>query len=225
MEAVHSLGQKYYNLIGSINFLRFVKNPNDTRRIFEMNVAFKKATPPATIEVFMEKLYEDSRLIEMFNQQYWPKIPSIVELETYSDGSFGKELAIFLKKWNLDTDLFPKTDLSNRSEYALSRVYQAHDAWHVITGYDPILEDELALQAFGIGQYGQPTGLLIIAGAMLNLLQTKPFSTPLIMELISEGYQRGKSAKNLLCEPLFERLKDPIEEVRRDLNIEQRNRI
>jgi ubiquinone biosynthesis protein Coq4 len=147
-------------------------------------------------------------------------MPSIAQLKAMPDASFGNEFAKFFEKWNLDPDFYPEPKLNTPSDYLLSRVYQAHDAWHVLTGYTPSVTDELALQAFGVAQYQQPISTLIITGGLLHLLNKDPESGVEALAAVTRGYERGKKAMNLFTTPVLERFADPIDDVRRDLNIE-----
>ena len=219
MEALNILKRKYFSLKSRMKFLKVVKDPANTTAIFEMNAALRKSLTPEVLEKMMDKAFADPVMQKAYEEKYWPHVPSFEELEQLPDGSFGKELANFIVRWNLDKDFYPAPKLGTRSDYLLSRYYQAHDSWHVLTGYTPALEDELALQAFGIGQYEQPISLVIISGGFLHLLNADPEKGAAALRLVAEGFQKGKSAKNFLTHPVLERLHEPLDQVRKDLNI------
>ena len=200
-------------------FLKFVNHPEDTEAIFKLTDTFQKAAEPEIVEKLISKLLENPKLKQGYEQRYWPHIPSLADLKNYPEGSFGEAAASFFVRWKLNPDLFPGPNFSTPQDYFTTRIYQAHDFWHVLTGYDISLESELALQAFGVGQYEQPISLAIIAGGIMHLLQKVPERSAVILAKISEGYERGVRAKNLLAEPVLERLSDPISDVRKDLGI------
>lgn len=214
--------RRFYGVKAKYDFFKFVKNPTNTLGIFEMTSSFQKATHPDMIRSLLVPLLENTQIEEDYESNYWPKLPTLAELKQFPEKSFGREAAIFFDRWNLDPDLFPEPDFSAPQNYITSRVYQAHDFWHVLTGYDTTLENELALQAFGIGQYKLPISLAIIAGGIMNLLQKSPEKAFDILTLISEGFMRGKRARNLLTAGLLERLPDPLSEVRQELDIQER---
>ncbi len=217
MEALKFMERKYYGWKGRLNFLRIVRDPNDTPAVLRMNAALQKSTSPEVVMRFMERAYADPKLEAAFAANYWPALPEFPVLEAMAPGTFGRALADFINKWNLDKDLFPPPNFSSRPDYLLSRVYQAHDAWHVLTGYDPVVEDELALQAFGVGQYKQPLSLLLVSGGLLHILDTMPERAEDALAAVAKGFERGRRAKNLLTEPVLERMGDPLECVRREL--------
>lgn len=222
MEAFKSIEQSYFGFKGKMEFLRLLKNPNDTRAIFRMSDAFTKASPPAMIDTFMKRAYDDARFERAYQEKYWPYMPSFDELQAMAPGSFGQEIALFIERWGLDKDIFPEPKFASRPDYLRSRVYQSHDAWHVLTGYTPSIEDELALQAFSVGQHKQPISLLIVSGGLLHILDTHPEQGLEALSAVTTGFERGKRAKNLLVHDVLERLNDPLDRVRKDLNIEER---
>ena len=214
-----SLFPAFHRLLGTIHFFRFVKKPTDTEGIFRMATSLQKGEKPEVVNAILAPVMADPVFRKAYEDKYWPELPSFSELKNYPEGSFGKEASNFFKQYNLDPDLFPAPDFSSVPSYLTSRFYQAHDFWHVLTGYDTSLKSELALQAFGLGQYQLPTNLTIIAGGLMHLLQNNPAEAVDSLDIISRGLERGRKAKHLLRERVLERLMDPIDEVRRDLNI------
>jgi len=219
MSAAQSTCRTFYGLKAKYHFFRFIKDPTNTPGIFDMTESFQKAAHPDVVAALLKPFLENPSIKNDFESKYWPQVPSLEELEQYPVDSFGHHAYQFFKKWNLDVDLFPDPDFSSPQTYITSRVYQSHDFWHVLTGYDTSLENELALQAFGVGQYKQPMSLTIIAGGLMHLLQKTPERSSEILALISEGFERGSRAQNLLMVPVLERLKDPLDQVRSDLGI------
>lgn len=219
MAALQMLKRRYFELRGKADFLRLVRDPSSTDVIFAMTESLRKATPPEQFTRYMEIAYRDPRMEAAYQRKYWPKLPARDELRAMPPASFGHELAIFADRWNLDFDLFPEPKLENKSDYILSRMYHAHDAWHVLTGYDTSVPDELALQAFGVAQNKLSLGLLLVTGGLLHILNNDPERGERALGLIVEGYARGQAARQLLIEPVFERLEEPLEKVRADLGL------
>lgn len=219
MSATQAVYRKFYGLKAKYHFLKFIQDPTNTPGIFEMTESFQKAAPPEIIEMLLKPMFENPSIQAAFAERYWPKIPTLQQLEGYPPGSFGHEAFLFFKKWNLDVDLFPEPDFSSMQAYLTSRIYQSHDFWHVLAGYDTSLEQELALQAFGVGQYKQPISLAIIAGGLIHVLQKHPDQAVPALAQIADGFERGSNAANLLTSPIFEKLFEPLAKVRSDLNI------
>lgn len=221
--ANQTLLQKLYNLKGTFYFLRFIKKPEDTAGIIKMVKSFRNSAPDEVVQKILTPLLEKSHLEQDFEDRVWHHHPKMAELANYPRGSFGHEAYLFFKTNNLDENLFPKADFSHLANYVTSRVYQTHDFWHVLTGYSISLEDEMALQAFSVGQYKQPTGMTIIAGGIIHTMQNNPDRAYRIMNAITEGYDRGLKSKLLLDINIFEYLEWPIEDVRKELGIPPRD--
>jgi ubiquinone biosynthesis protein Coq4 len=196
-----------------------MRDPSDTPEIFRMTKAFQESAAPELVERTLELLLSDPELNEQWQNRYWPEIPSLEVLRTYPEGSFGYEAAQFFDRWHLDPDLFPKPDFSSPQDYLTSRMYQAHDFWHVLTGFTPELVDELGLQAFTVGQSKQALSLVIVAGGIMHIIQKNPEKSESILRSLTKGFEMGQRARPLLTAPLFENLRRPLEEVRTELGI------
>jgi ubiquinone biosynthesis protein Coq4 len=217
-----TVSQHFANLKAKYHFMQFIKNPTDTVSIFRMAKSFQNSASDELVKRVMQPLLDNSRLVADYEAGLWFKHPDMKTLSTYPEGSFGRATADFFAANNLDENLFPEADFSSVVNYITSRVYQTHDFWHVLTGYSVGLEDEMALQAFGVGQYKQPISLTIIAGGIIHILQKHPERTFELMTAITEGYERGLKAKLLLDVNIFEYLDRPLEEVRDRLGIPPR---
>jgi ubiquinone biosynthesis protein COQ4 len=215
--------QKFSNLMGTMHFIKFINDPSKTETIFDMADSFQKASPSDLIEKIIQPFLKNSRLASDYENKVWYSHPSMKILSLYPEGSFGKLAADFFIKNNLDENLFPKANYNSLVDYITSRIYQTHDFWHVLTDYSIDLEDELALQAFAIGQYQQPINLTIIAGGVIHILQHHPERTFEIMNCLTEGYQRGLQSEFLLDKNIFDYLDKPICKVREHFKIPNRS--
>lgn len=211
--------QKLQDFKAKLHFINFINNPTNTEGIFKMTQSFQNSAPKELIERVMSPVLEKSQLREDFEAKRWYPHPNMKILSQYAPETFGFHVADFFEKNNLDENLFPKADYSSIPNYITSRVYQTHDFWHVLTGYSVKLMDELALQAFAIGQYRQPLSLLIIAGGIIHLLQKHPDKSTEIMNSIFEGYERGQQSEFLLDKNIFQYLDQPIVDVQSHFKI------
>lgn len=218
-----NLSQKFSNLMGTMHFIKFINNPSKTETIFDMADSFQKASPPEMVEKLIQPLLKNSSMAADYENKVWYSHPNMKTLSEYEEGTFGKHVADFFAKNNLDENLFPKANYDSLVDYITSRIYQTHDFWHILTDYSVGLEDELALQAFAIGQYQQPINLTIIAGGIIHILQHHPERTFEIMNSITEGYQRGLQSEFLLDKNIFDYLDKPICKVREHFKIPKKS--
>ncbi|MEK7357287.1 MAG: Coq4 family protein, partial [Bdellovibrionota bacterium] len=103
--------------------------------------------------------------------------------------------------------------------YLSVRMSQDHDFLHALLGRSIEVDDEIAIQAFGVAQVGSLLGVVLVAGGLLHLFRKDPRRAIAAMEGISETYQIGKRAKNLVGLRLRDHLARPIAEVRQEFGL------
>lgn len=90
-------------------------------------------------------------------------------------------------------------DLEDRTpeEFVYAHVYEAHDVWHVLAGFDTKLAGELGVLSFTLAQLqSKPTAVLLASG--LAHTAFKSFREHrAVMDAIVRGWSLGRS-----CEPL-----------------------
>ena len=105
---------------------------------------------------------------------------------------------------------------SEELAYVMTRYREAHDIWHVLTGYSRDALGEACLVAFSFAQTGGLGWALIALGAALKSREAGPYP---FAKAIWQGYQRGKAAKWLLGEDYEALMAEPIAAARRRLGL------
>lgn len=205
---------KIYNRlrIGKI-VLQLIINPKRTDLIFKGVQIVSEDGDRKIFEAIENRFVANVEFQKMFAERYNPEPPTVEQLSHYAEGTFGKALYHHLHKNNLSLDIFPRFACSRPIEYLSLRVYQDHDLWHALAGYGVTIEDELALQAFGVAQYGSPISTLLVAGGLLHLIWKNPLHAVEAFKKIMLGYQRGLQAKQLLGIRVHQLLDRPLTEV------------
>ena len=174
---------------------------------------FKKAPHAEKI------LNADKPLVEYLKDRAW--------LESLPQGSLGRTYARFTEVEQISADGLTEASVEGRQEMReLSaaqikyheRQRDAHDLWHVSTGYgrDPL--GELCLLAVTWRQLGNPGILLIILFGYLSSRKEAPGLG--IGKAIMEGFRLGKAAKGLPSAAWERLLTLPLSEVRAELGIQ-----
>lgn len=174
---------------------------------------FKKAPHAEKI------LNADKPLVEYLKDRAW--------LESLPQGSLGRTYARFTEVEQISADGLTEASVEGRQEMReLSaaqikyheRQRDAHDLWHVSTGYgrDPL--GELCLLAVTWRQLGNPGILLIILFGYLSSRKEAPGLG--IGKAIMEGFRLGKAAKGLPSAEWERLLTLPLPEVRAELGIQ-----
>ena len=140
--------------------IQLVINPKRTELIFQ---GVKIVTDDGDQNIFttIENSFQDEKdFNELYNEKYNPSPPTLEELSLCSEGTFGFALHQHLKANHLTLGIFPRFEWRRPIEYLSLRIYQDHDLWHALLGYGIGINDELALQAFGVAQYRSPISTL-----------------------------------------------------------------
>ncbi len=201
-------------------FVQLVFNPKNTELIFE-GVRIVSADGDDKLFKEIETTYLSSQdFLDLYESRYNPVPPKLEKLKSYAPGTFGRALYQHLSDHNLSLEIFPRFEFHRPIEFLSLRAYQDHDLWHVLLGRSVEIEDELAVQAFGVAQYGSPVASLLIAGGLLHLLWKSPMRAAKALEGISANYQLGKRAKLLVGLKLQDLFDLPLPEARRFCGLE-----
>ena len=99
------------------------------------------------------------------------------------------------------------------------RMRQVHDLWHVLSGYPADVLGELGLQAFQFAQLPSALSASLIASGILHFVRSRPGELAKLMQILIEGYTRGKNAKFLLSRLWQEDWGRPLAQVREEMAI------
>jgi ubiquinone biosynthesis protein Coq4 len=137
----------------------------------------------------------------------------LAELEALPPGTLGRVFADHCRSRNLDPNLI-HVPPSDEIGWVLNHLYQTHDVWHVVTGWDNDLPGEVGLGTFYAGQFGSPAFFgYMLALILLNVVLRRS-DLGAVMAAMSEGYQAGQRAAPLFGVAWDELWEVPIEEIR-----------
>ena len=121
----------------------------------------------------------------------------LADLERLPEGSLGRVFAEHCRSRNLDPNLIHVPPIDDVG-WMLNHLYQTHDIWHVVSGWDNDLPGEVGLGTFYAGQLGSPAFFgFMLALIFLNVVSRRD-DLGAVLSAASEGYRAGKAA-----EPLF----------------------
>jgi ubiquinone biosynthesis protein Coq4 len=121
----------------------------------------------------------------------------LARLAPLPEGTLGRVFADHCRERGLDPNLIhvPPTD---EVGWMLNHLYQTHDIWHVVTGWDNDLPGEVGLGSFYAAQFRSPAFFgYMLALILLNVVFRRA-DLDAVMSAMSVGYRAGKQA-----EPLF----------------------
>jgi ubiquinone biosynthesis protein Coq4 len=125
-----------------------------------------------------------------------------------------------LKPLDVDPSLFSWERVDSDVSYVEYRYQITHDLWHVVTGFDTSPLGELGLQAFYLAQFRLPSALVALVGGLVGFMVSSPDALPILIATIEQGWQMGKTAKQLIAQKWEENWDKPVSQWREDLNIQ-----
>ncbi len=166
-----------------------LRDPDDTQQVFVMGLVLSAEQFPH----FLARFSADESGARLLREQ--PSIDSthvdFAALGRLPADTLGGAYARYLSSNHLDPDLFQTPPgLPEIPAFIARRMRQVHDLWHVLTGYRPDVDGEVALQGFTYGQTRMPAPLLI---ATLGSLRWA-WRSPDLPKRALDGYARGRDA-------------------------------
>ena len=201
---------------------KLIADKEDTTQVFIILQALAGNSGVRAYKRFLQSpdaeaiLCADKVLIEWLRDRDW--------LAAQPSGSLACAYHQFTERENITADgLVAASETGGRDYETLSprqRIYQtrqrdAHDLWHVITGYGRDSLGELALLAVTWRQSGNIGLLLIIAFGWRETRKAAPHVK--IWPVLREGFRRGKKGGNLPAAHWESLLSRPLDAVREEL--------
>ncbi|GAB4350549.1 MAG: Coq4 family protein [Leptolyngbyaceae cyanobacterium] len=167
-----------------------------------------------------EYLNQDPVCAALIRERYIPPTHDLDALLTLPPDSLGYIYAFRMKQAGLDPNLHAGMTAKSDAEYIELRLSQTHDLWHIITGFDTSLVDEIGLQAFHLPQFPYPLASMLVANHLIFTTLQEPELLPSLLASIARGLQMGQTAKALFAQRWEEGWERPLSEWRADLNIQ-----
>ncbi|GAO14861.1 uncharacterized protein UV8b_04100 [Ustilaginoidea virens] len=145
---------------------------------------------------------------------------SLPYLRSLPPGTVGRAYVSWLDREGVSPDTRSGTRYIDDEEcaYVMQRYRECHDFYHAITGLPVVREGEIALKAFEWANTGLPMpGLSMFAAATMKSRERKRFWDIYLPWALRNG-SRSKEIINVFWEEQLER---PVEDLRRELRIEQ----
>ncbi len=145
--------------------------------------------------------------------------PDLATLRELPVGSLGYEYAKHIDDYGFNAAYYQPLPVRDDLTYAVARIRETHDFWHVLTGFHPTPIGEIGLKAFELAQLHRPMAAVIVAGGLMRYLFVNPSYFANTLEAIKVGYDMGQRARPLLAVDFESRWATPVEELRRELRL------
>jgi ubiquinone biosynthesis protein COQ4 len=176
------------------------------------------ATP--AYNLLAQHLNQDPACAALIRDRYIPPAHDLETLLTLPPDSLGYIYAAEMKRKGFDPNLHAGMTAKSDAEYVELRLSQTHDLWHIITGFDTDLIDEIGLQAFHLPQFPYPLATMLVATSLISTTLKEPEMLPKLLDAIAQGFQMGKTAKPLFAQKWEEGWAKPLSRWQAELNIQ-----
>lgn len=198
-------------------------NPDDTKQAFRIAEALSFRSPQQMKRRFRHSA-TGARLMAR-RDDLLAVLTDRPRLEAMPDDSLGRAYLRFLDGEGITAAGLVQASMEGAGEhasgdddevlYVRTRMRDSHDLWHTVTGYRGDLLGEAALLAFTFAQTRNPgVGFLAGIGMVLG-------GVPGARRFIARGFARGVRAAWMPPVDWVKLLPRPLDEVRRELGIEE----
>ncbi|MEE4289495.1 MAG: Coq4 family protein [Erythrobacter sp.] len=206
------------------NFRLLLKDKEDTSLVFRIYESLPAKGFMGRVEALA--LSERGEMLRATE----PNLPEILDdhatLRKTPRGSLAHAYCDFMESEGLsaaglvaEADRLGRRKFPDVAQWFMDRSRDTHDLFHVLTGYGRDALGEQCVLLFTHGQSPTHGHLLIGYAGALNIKQRMKGSKAPVMAAVNQAKRTGRGAPPLIEQPIRELLKQPIENVRRALNI------
>ena len=197
------------------SLIRVTGNPDKTELIFDIADRLYSLGSFDEVKRRLESNPESMRLIN--ERKLLGKI-DLDRLLNCPTGSLGHTYATHMKSLGLDPEFFRTREIDNDVAFAVMRMRQTHDLWHIVTGFKTDVADEIGLQAFTLSYLAFPLAAILIGGALLRAA-IKNVMIGSLANSIAKGMTLGSQVNGLFAYDWEANWSKPLDDVRRELNL------
>jgi ubiquinone biosynthesis protein Coq4 len=189
-------------------------NPSQLNKVFDLRSSIEDPKVAATIVKHLRQFPSAARALDER-----PRLAPLQldELSRYPEGTLGHAFAAHMRAAKLDPAAIPTLPADNENAYVSAHLYETHDIWHVITGFDVDIAGELGLQAFYLAQFPAFLAAAILSAGLLNTMLKSMDDRTRRMDAIARGWTMGRTAAPLFGVRWQDRWGQNLDELRREL--------
>jgi ubiquinone biosynthesis protein COQ4 len=195
---------------------KVLADPGRTDQVLEFSIHANAGTMARRVKRVLadpqgRRLYEERRTIDS----------TTIDLDALGrlpEGTLGRAYADFMRSRGLTPEIFdgtPSQLADPRMAYAVQRLRQTHDLWHVVTGFETDPASEIALQAFTFAQVRAPSSLILATAGTLHHGRGNRG----LPRAVVTAFRAGLKAEKLAMFPWEDHWETPLAEVRAMLGI------
>ena len=200
--------------------VRLIRDPNRLGEVFELADHLLGAATPARTKQLIDAIKATPEGARALADK--PRVGSfdLAVLGKKEPSTLGREFADHMRRNNLDPSALPLLPSRTELDFFRAHLYETHDIFHVVTGFNTDVASELGLQAFYLTQFpgGLPPALL--AGGLINTMIYAIEERDVRMRAMVRGWLLGKRVKPFFGVRWSELWDVPLDDVRRRLGVD-----
>lgn len=214
-------------------FLKTINQMHENPVALLFNQWWNRATPEV-VQTYRDNLLSDPDFAAFVEEEHYADPLDMDELAALPEDTLGS----VYRRWIVDNGLTAQIAMDYRQfhtsladsgqldgmppelQYAVLRGFQIHDFLHVLSGYDPSPQGEIALQAFSLAQLQFPYFAMWMSTVTTQMTYLRPESIVPLMDAITDGWQYGRRTPQLSLHRWEDELERPLADVREEWGIE-----
>ncbi|RYE92655.1 MAG: hypothetical protein EOO75_06180 [Myxococcales bacterium] len=198
--------------------VRLLRDPNQLGEAFVLADTIGQVSTDA-VQRMADGFRRDPRGARALVERTRLRLPPVEELSEMPAGSLGRAFADYLARNRIDPSDLPSRPSPDECAFVMAHLYETHDLWHTVTGFETDVAGELGLQAFYVAQTEGKLGLLLLSIGMLEAAGKGFEDRQARLDAVARGWLLGKRARPLFGLPWAERWGQPIAELRAELGL------
>jgi ubiquinone biosynthesis protein COQ4 len=214
------------------NFLRLVED-SSANGVPELHFRFWRRADQSVKDQYVAGFRTNPVAVAWFEEGYLAPDPDFDSLLAMPEGSLGRRYATHVIDNGLSRTLASDYRAAHEAmeaaghldgmppeaRFSTLRGFQVHDVLHPLTGYLTDGPGEMALQAFTLAQARMPYSAMWMATLTTQMTFLHPKMTGAVMDAISDGWQLGRQASNLMYVRWEDHFERQVEDLRADFGL------
>lgn len=197
--------------------MRMTINPKDPAPLFKVR-SFRNHK---SVRIALESILQDKNSASLIRARYRGAEMSKEHMANLPEGSLGRMYSEFMVAHKLEREFYGEFEdkIDDDLAYIRLRGRKTHDFHHVVLGLPPSELGEVAIATFYLSQNKIPLGSFVLVVAFLTAFFKSPEKVDDLMDAIIYGWQQGKKSPGFFGIKWEEKLAEPLEEIRAELNV------
>jgi ubiquinone biosynthesis protein Coq4 len=203
-------------LRGCIAAVRLLFDPNRLEEVFALERGLARREPLDSRIALLKRHPVGARFLAE-RPRFVPG--RIADLHRLPEGTLGRSYAEFIASRSLDPASIPTLPVTDEASFVRAHLYETHDLWHVLVGFDADVAGEVGLQAFYAAQLEATLAPVLISGALIQALADRRGEWNARLAAVARGWVLGKRARPLFGLRWNRLLEVPIHQLRAELDL------